>query len=498
MDTRNIKHIVIVGGGSAGWMSAAMLANTLEKKNIAVTLVESEQIGTVGVGEATIPPIKTFNQRLGIDERQFMRETNATFKLGIEFVNWTKPEHRYFHPFGVHGRDFDLLPLYQFWLKHNQKGEVGELDEFSMASQMACNTKFEHPLKDPRYIQSTFDYAYHLDANRYAAFLRTYSEARGVERIEGKIEDVVLCSQTGFIQSVVLENGHQIDADFFVDCSGFRSLLLGKALNTSFINWQHWLPCDRAVAMATEGEGTANPFTRSTRHRAGWQWTIPLQHRTGNGHVYSSEFVSDDDALVTLTQNTVGAPLSEPNFLRFETGRRQVFWNKNCLGIGLAAGFMEPLESTSLHLVVTGISRFLAHFPDKQCHPALVKEYNELTVTEYEGIRDFLILHYYANQHQDKGFWQACANMALPDSLQHRLDLYKHNGKLVIRKAELFQPVNWMAVLAGQQVLPSHYDPLVDERNVDAAARLSEIRDVIKQTIGGMPQHSDYLAKFLS
>ncbi|MGH8222690.1 MAG: tryptophan halogenase family protein [Woeseiaceae bacterium] len=491
----NIKHIAIIGGGSAGWMTAAAMSNTL-RGDCRITLIESEDIGIVGVGEATIPPIRLFNQRLGLDEMEFVRATQGSFKIGIQFVNWAKSGHRYFHPFGPFGAEFDVVPLHHYWLREREGGDDTPLDEYSMAWGAASRCRFDKPSRDPRMVQSTYDYAYHFDAGLYAQYLRAYAEKRGVTRIEGRIEDVRRHPHTGHVAAVALSGGREIAAEFFIDCSGFRGLLIEGALNTGYDDWTHWLPCDRAVAVPCRHGGEFTPYTRSTQHDAGWQWRIPLQHRIGNGHVYCSRHVSDDEATATLLANLDGEALAEPRLLRFTTGRRRKFWSGNCVAIGLAAGFMEPLESTSLHLIQTGITRLLALFPDRDIDPLAVQEYNRLTQLEYETIRDFLILHYHATERDDTPLWRECAAMSIPDTLQYKLEHFRAYGRLVSTGIELFQNPSWLAVLIGQQVWPRHYDPLVDERrDVDAGRRLAGLRRVIAEAAEAMQAHREFIER---
>ena len=494
MSAGPLRKIVIVGGGSAGWMAAAAIINAV-KEGCAVELVESEDIPTVGVGEATIPYIKHFNRDLGIDEATFVRETQGSFKLGIEFVDWTREEHRYFHPFGLYGRDFDSVPLYHYWLKARAEGATEPLQDYSMCWGAAQNGKFDIPSRDPRQIQSTFDYAYHFDAGLYARFLRKFAEARGVVRTEGRVEDVALRGEDGFIEAVTLSDGRRIEGDFFVDCTGFRGLLIEGAMQTGYEDWRKWLPCDRAAAIpCAEGEEGFSPFTRSTAREGGWQWRIPLQHRIGNGHVYCSEYVSDEQAVETLYANLEGEKLMDsPRMLRFMTGRRKKFWNKNCVAIGLSAGFMEPLESTSLHLIHIGITRFLALFPERDGSPLAADEYNRLTVEEYEWIRDFLILHYHANERQTGELWAYCREMAIPDSLQYKLDQWTTNARLVASGVELFSNPSWLAVLLGQNVVPERYDTLADMRGLEGKRFLESIRKAIGEAAGAMPGHRQFV-----
>jgi tryptophan 7-halogenase len=496
-DSQPLRKIVICGGGSAGWMAAAAIANAT-KGGCEIELVESEEIGTVGVGEATIPYIRRFNAELGIDEATFIRETQGSFKLGIEFVNWTTDRHRYFHPFGHFGAEFDRVPFWQHWSKVHHQGQAEALEEYSMCWGAAKRGKFEHPLKDRRNVRSTFDYAYHFDATLYARFLRKYAEARGVKRTEGRIGVVNLHGETGFIESVLLENGQTVSGDFFIDCTGFRGVLIEQMLKTGYEDWSHWLPCDRAVAVPCEMGGDGfTPYTRATARKGGWQWRIPLQHRIGNGHVYSSRFLSDDEATATLLANLDGKPLAEPRQLQFTTGRRKQFWNRNCLAIGLSAGFMEPLESTSLHLIHIGIARFLALWPSRDASPLSAAEYNRQTGDEYAWIRDFLILHYNANARTDGELWRYVREMEIPDNLAWKLENFRHNGRLVSPGLELFTNPSWLAVLVGQDILPERHDTLADLRGVDSAKYLRSIRHSINEAGEAMPSHSDFVKRLL-
>jgi len=490
-----LTSIAIVGGGSAGWMAAAALANAVGK-TIAITLIESDEIGTVGVGEATIPPIKSFNRELGLSEVEFIKETQGSFKLGIEFVGWGASDSRYFHPFGSYGDDFDRVWLYHYWLRERLNGDQTPIDDYSMCWALARENRFGPPDANPRAVHSTHDYAYHFDAGLYARFLRRYAEARGVVRHEGKVVDVARDGEKGTIKHVILADGRAVAADFFIDCSGFSGLLIEGALQTGYVDWTHWLPCDRAVAMPCANTGPLTPYTRSTAHRSGWQWRIPLQHRQGNGHVYCSHHISDDAAADVLTRAVEGVPLGDPRLLKFTTGRRNRFWNQNCLSLGLAAGFMEPLESTSLHLVQSGISRFLLLFPDRNADPLLAEEYNRATVQEYERIRDFLILHYKANTRPEP-FWQACAAMPIPDELAYKIKHFSGAARLVSPQDELFRNPSWLAVYLGQGLIPRDYDRLADARpQVDAAAHLRNLRHMMREAAATFASHDAFIARY--
>ena len=494
MNDRSIRKIAIIGGGTAGWMTAAALANALQG-GCNITLVESEAIGTVGVGEATIPPLKLFNAQLGIDESDFMRHTQGSFKLGIEFVNWARKGHRYMHPFGQYGADFDIIPVHQYWLKARSEGHKAPFDEYSLAAVAAYKGRFQHPMSDRRMVQSTYDYAYHLDAGLYASYLRAYSEKRDVKRVEGRVDQVLRDAESGLITGVQLEDGHRIEAEFFIDCSGFRGLLIEQTLESGYEDWTHWLPCDRAVAVPCEAGDDFSPYTRSTAHDAGWQWRIPLQHRTGNGYVYCSRFAEDEAAADKLLDNLDGRPLADPLFLNFNAGRRKLSWNRNCLAIGLSAGFMEPLESTSIHLIHSAINRLLALFPDLDFDPLPIAEYNRVTATEYERVRDFLIFHYHVTERDDAELWRYCANMPIPDELQYKIDHFRRYGRLVNEGSELFQNPNWLALQLGQFNWPERYDPMVDQRGIDWKPRLASLRRVIDEAANAMPTHKMYVRK---
>ena len=491
-----ISKIVIVGGGSAGWMTAAAIASAVQG-SCDITLIESEAIGTIGVGEATIPPIKYFNQRLGIDEATFVRETSGSFKLGIQFIDWAKKGKNYFHPFGHYGAEFDQIPFYHYWIREHLAGRETNIDDYSMAWAAARAGKFSHPASDKRLIQSTFDYAYHFDATLYARYLRKFAEARGVHRIEGRVVDVAQDNESGNIESVKTEHGLTIDGELFIDCTGFFGLLIEKTLNTGYEDWSHWLPCDRAVAATCGTNGSTMPYTKSTAKAAGWQWRIPLQHRTGNGYVYCSEHLSSEAAEDELLNSLDGKALSSPRHLKFTTGRRKKFWNKNCVAIGLSAGFMEPLESTSLHLIQYGIMRLLALFPDEDMSPLLAEEYNALTIAEYERIRDFLILHYTATERGDSEFWRFCSNMSIPDRLKYKIDHFRSYGMVVSDERELFHNPSWIAVYLGQNIIPERSPSMTQLRtSVPVRARMENIRSAMTEAAQAMPTHDAFIENY--
>jgi len=494
---KNIRSIVILGGGSAGWMTAAALSSLLSPKNVQITLIESEQIGTVGVGEATIPDIINFNRLLGIPEDVFMKATNATFKLGIEFNNWGKLGDSYFHPFGTHGADMQGIDFYQFWLHLRQTKQNFNYYDYSLCSQAARENKFALPSNDPRSVLSQLRYAYHFDATLYAKFLRGYSEDRGVKRIEGRVNEVKLNSKEGQIQSLELESGQSISGEFFFDCTGFRSILLGTELGVKFEDWTHWLPCDSAQAVACAHNGPLKPYTVATAKTAGWQWRIPTQQRTGNGHIYSSEFLTDDDARESLLIDLDGPAHGEPRKLKFTTGCRTKFWEKNCVSIGLSAGFLEPLESTSLYLIQMGISRFISLFPNSPLSPVVRQEYNRQMRQLFDQVRDFIILHYCATEREDTPFWAYCKNMALPDTLTHKIELFKEAGRIFRYEDELFAKNSWTAVFFGQNVFPKSVDPIVVDIPVsDVDHSLTSMRNAMNAAVKSMPTHAQFIEKY--
>lgn len=492
-----LKNIVIVGGGSAGWMTAAALSSMLSPRSVSVTLIESDQIGTVGVGEATIPDIINFNAMLGINEAEFLKATNGTFKLGIEFTDWGQKGESYIHPFGGHGVDMQGIDFHQYWLHSKAGGNPAKLQDYSLCALAAENNKFTLPDQNPRSVLSHMRYAYHIDATLYAKYLRKYAEDRGIKRVEGKVETVQQQNENGNIISLTLENGDVIEGDFFFDCTGFRALLTDKTLDVPFTDWSHWLPCDTAQTLATERVGPLLPYTKATAKTAGWQWRIPTQHRTGNGHIYSSQYMKDDEAIEVLMEGLDSKPLGEPRKIRFKTGYRETLWNKNCIAIGLSAGFLEPLESTSLFLIQMGISRFITLFPTADFSDAVRDEYNIQMRKEFHQVRDFIILHYVATQRDDSPFWNYCRNMSIPDSLKRKIDLFKEAGRIFRYDDELFSKPSWIAVCIGQNILPKSTDPIVGSLPHDQVEHsLGTMRNAMKQATQKMPMHSDFLKQY--
>lgn len=497
MTDNSIKNVVIVGGGTSGWMTAAGLSKVIKKNNFCnIRLVESEDIGTVGVGEATIPQIQLFNTFLDLDENEFVKKTQGTFKLGIQFVNWNKIGEKYIHAFGDVGKDIESIQFYHYWLKMSQQGKTANLGDYTISGLASDKGKFMRPIDAGNSPLSNIAYAFHFDAGLYARFLREYAEKRGVVRTEGKVVSTQINVQTGFIEAVILESGERVEADLFIDCSGFRGLLIEQALHTGYEDWTHWLPCDRAWAVPCESVSPLTPYTRSTAHSAGWQWRIPLQHRIGNGHVFSSKFMSEDEARSILLNNLDGKPLAEPRMLKFVTGKRKQFWNKNCVAIGLASGFMEPLESTSIHLVQSAIARLLNFFPNKNFDQEDIDEFNRQAHFEFDRIRDFLILHYHATERNDSDFWNYCRTMSIPDTLTQKIEQFKRNGRIFRTNNEMFNDLSWLEVMHGQGIRPAAYHPLVDVLSDDEVQkRLESVKAVIERSVDVMPTHEEFIAE---
>ncbi|WP_287979423.1 tryptophan halogenase family protein [Sphingomonas sp.] len=489
-----LKTIVIAGGGTAGWMAAAALGH-LMGEHIRIHLVESEAIGTVGVGEATIPQIRLFNQALGLDEDAFLRATGGTFKLGIAFDGWTAPRHSYMHAFGDVGRDVGPVPFQHYWLRAQAEGVAGPLGDYCMNEVAARAGRMHRGAPLTARTIPAIPYAFHFDANLYAAYLRRFAQNRGVSRTEGRIAAVERDGESGDVTALVLDGGERVAGDLFLDCTGFRALLIEGALQAGYEDWSRWLPCDRAVAQPSTGTGAPLPYTRAIARSAGWQWRIPLQHRTGNGHVYCSAFTSDDEAMAVLAGNLDGEPTGDPRPLRFVTGRRRKAWSHNVVALGLASGFLEPLESTSIHLIQAAIARLVKLLPAMPVAAALRSEYNRQTDFEMERIRDFLILHYWANGREEP-FWQACRTMALPDSLQAKIDLWRETGVITREHEELFTEDGWLQVLAGQGVTARSHHPLADTiPDADLAEYMETLPLLYRREAGALATHESFIAR---
>lgn len=483
-------RVVIAGGGTAGWLTAAALACQMGNA-IEVILVESAEIGTVGVGEATIPPMKTFHRLLKIDERQFMKSTHATFKLGIQFENWKTLGEQYFHSFGVTGKETLITEFVHFWLRGRELGIAEEFGDYCVEFKSAMENRFSAQA------ETKINHAYHLDAGLYANFLRKNAERDGVVREEGKITEVVQDHSSGNITALRMDSGKVITGDFFVDCTGFRGLLIEQTLRTGFDDWSHWLPCDRAVAVQTRSMGPARPLTRSIAHHAGWRWQIPLQHRVGNGLVYCSSYLSDDEATDMLLREVEGETITEPRVIYFRTGKRRKNWHKNCVAVGLASGFLEPLESTSIHLIMTAITRLLQMLPLKDFPSSIVDEYNIQAASEIERIRDFIILHYKATERTDSPFWRYCQNMEVPDDLSHRIKLFRDMGKSYQTEGELFRLDSWTQVMLGQGIYPQRYHPIVATmKTAELESFLSGLSAQVKRIVNGLPDHDEFVRQY--
>ena len=489
-----IRKVVVVGGGTAGWMSAALLRRVLGE-TVDIELVESEQIGIVGVGEATIPPIQHVNAVLGLDEAEFLRETSSTIKLAIRFENWRVQGEQYYHTFGAPGRSQAFCHFHHFWTRARQAGDHTSLWDYDL-NYLCCDAgKFAKlQVKDPMW---EMQYAYHFDASLYGAFLRRYSEKRGVKRTEGLIEQVRLNGESGHVEALVLQGGQVIEGDFFIDCSGIRGLLIHQKLNTGYEDWEHWLPCDRAMAVPSERFEQTLPFTRSIAHSAGWQWRIPLQHRNGNGLVYSSKHYSDDEAADVLMNNLDSQPSGDPKIIRYRTGRTRRQWNRNVVAVGLSSGFLEPLESTSIYLIQSAVVRLLHLFPHDGVTAALADEYNRQSRIEYETIRDFIIMHYYLNERDDSDFWRDTRTMDVPERIKHKIELFRTNGTLTQDQYDIFLESSWLQVMLGQGVMPQDYHPIADSlSNAQLQEKLANTLRLKREPLEKIPPHDRFLEMF--
>ncbi len=494
MDQPPVRRVVIAGGGTAGWIAAAALAKLLEPL-IEVTLVESDEIGTIGVGESTIPTARTFHQLLGIDERAFLRETSSTFKLGIAFEDWARPGDRYVHSFGQNGRSTWMGEFHHFWLEAQAQGWGGALGDYCLELQAAEAGRFAIPAEG----QGHINYAYHLDAGRYARFLRSFAEPLGVTRIEGRIEAVEQHPETGFVTALKLVSGTRIEGDLFIDCTGFRGLLIEQALEAGYDDWRHWLPTDSALAVQTEATGPALPYTRAAAHQAGWQWRIPLQHRVGNGLVYAQDFLSDEDARALLDSRIEGEKLIEPRLIRFAAGRRRKLWDKNVVALGLASGFVEPLESTSIHLIMIATTRLVQLFPFGGVSEGVAARFNDLGRNEIERIRDFIVLHYRLNQREDGGFWDHCRTMPIPDTLAQRIEAFREGAIAWQASDDLFRVDSWVQVMLGQRLSPRshhHMGRMLGETQLRSA--LGDLKTGIARTVARMPSHQAFIDHYLA
>jgi len=493
MQDTKIQNVVIVGGGTAGWITASLLAKVLGK-SLNISLVESDQIGTIGVGEATIPPIINFNNALGISEAEFLKATNGTIKLGIEFENWGQQNESYMHAFGEIGKNFPFCDFHHFFTKSKQLGSRASFWDYSLNYQAAKNNKFAKITKIEGTNLPGVSYAYHFDAGLYAQFLRKFSENLGVKRIEGMVKKVELNKNTGFVDNLLMADGSTIVGDLFIDCTGLAALLIDKTLNVGFDDWSHWLPCDRAVAVPSESSGSIAPYTRARAHQSGWQWQIPLQNRTGNGLVYSSKHMTDEQAQTVLLDHLPSRPLAEPKVIRFKTGRRRKQWHRNVVSIGLSSGFFEPLESTSLHLIQTAAIRLLKFFPHNGIQLEEIAEFNQQSKAEYISIRDFIILHYKLTERDDSAFWRQCRQMDIPESLQQKLTLFSKTGKVFSQQGDLFTDVAWKQVMIGQGNMPQDHHPLVDSLSTEQIEELmANLKTLINRSVDKMPSHSDFI-----
>jgi tryptophan 7-halogenase len=491
-----VRSVLIVGGGTAGWMTAASLAHHLSQLGVSITLVESSAVGTIGVGEATVPAIRRYFQSLGLNPFEVMKATNGTIKLAIEFDGWRHEGHSFMHPFGRYGLEAGPVAFHHLWNRLRQHGDPGVLDEYAMGAQLARAGRVALPPDNPRVDFEHFDWAVHFDAAKFAAFLRTFAESRGVKRIDARVTEVLRDGEVERIRGVRLESGEILEAALFIDCSGFRRLLIDGALNSGFVDWGHWLRCDRAVAMPCSAANPEQlePYTRSRAMVAGWTWRIPLQNRIGNGYVYCSDYLSDDQALAALRNELEGASLGEPNFVKFRAGHIRRFWIGNCVAIGLSSGFLEPLESTSISLIQMGIDKLLHFWPDEPISPALAAEYNRLSVTEFERIRDFIILHYSANGRSTGELWRYCREMTLPETLERKLQIYRARGLIRQFDSESFFDPSWLCMYGNLGIDAGSWDPLA---NLPGLIELKEVtrrvREDISRTAHAATPHREFL-----
>ena len=491
-----ISNVIIVGGGTAGWMAAASLATFLDNKSVSITLVESPSIGTIGVGEATIPGIRDFNFKLGIDEIDFIKKTQATFKLGIEFIDWAKIGTRFFHPFGGYGSPLHGVAFHHFVTRLRHLGHNVDLNDYSISIAMAKSNKFAQPHPNPPTPLADFKYAYHFDAALYASYLQNLAMQKSVKHISGEVTNVTVRPTDGFLESITLHDESKLTGDLFLDCSGFKGLLIEKVLHTAYEDWSGWLPCNKAIAAQSHLDEAPCPYTKAIACDAGWQWQIPLQHRMGNGYVYCDAFVEDDKAQSDFTARLSGEASSPIRHLQFTTGRRKKFWHKNCVALGLAAGFLEPLESTSISLIQTGLSKLILFFPDMSFNQADIDEANRLAKLEFERIRDFLILHYASSNRTDSEFWRYCNNMVLPDSLAQKIELYKSRGHLINYEEESFQDNSWLTMYNGFNIEPNRYDPQANNIDPNRLIRdLWQMKQLIKNAAQKSISHAEFLQR---
>ena len=491
-----IKKIVIVGGGTAGWIAAATLGNIFKDSTLTIELVESEEIGIIGVGEATIPPLLASIRSLGIDEVEFIQATQASFKWGIKFEDWHTQGKSYFHPFGSVGRSIDGHDFYQCWLKSQAEGDSTPLMAHSPEAMLSEQGRFFLPFNAMNTPLANAQYALHLDSALVGKYLRKFAEKLGVTRIEGKVERVETTA-SGDIDSVILASGQALQGDFFIDCSGFKGLLIEQTLQSGYADWSEYLPCNRAVTVQTENVGAPPPYTVATARDAGWTWRIPLQHRTGNGYVFCDKFCTDQQAIDTLLSSVQGPILSEPRVIPFVTGIRKKVWNRNCLALGLAQGFLEPLESTAIHLVSKTLALFVRMFPDNKRDQIQIDEFNRRVLADYQEIRDFLVLHYCTTQRSDTPFWRHCATMPIPKTLQQKIDFFSVAGGLIPGVEELFQPTSWYAVFTGMGVLPQRYNPTVDALDYrKLQLSLQRGQQAIMQVVQQQPTHAAFLQQY--